>query len=438
MMYLLAALIFYFSLVKRKVMILLLPVIPLFLSKGFLLIDNNSMPVISFYRFYIFSLMVSSVIFTLQNKTKFFHPDLILIKALFFLLATYILVFLANINGPHAGGNLVLAFFIEVFIPSLLLINLVSELEYVRLMKWVKSYMYIYLCVAIYGVVCYLIDFNPFIIFIDSTLVTDRVTVHTYADTLRGLRAQGTVYHPINFGALMVFGVAVTLLLRKLGLINRPLCIFTILFFFIAIFFTNSRTPLVFAIVLLLYYSFYLNIYKKFLSYILILLIFSIGILSSEYIYEKVASIMVIFLPDSSQNMNGSSLDMRLSQLLISIKFYLESPILGNGLGFARSLVSSGMQEDMYNNESIIFILLLNFGAVGFISYIYLFLIQYLSINKIAIDVDLKGLVKGFIVGYLVFIISTGTVETLYTYLFVFIVMYFSVIKYSMSKTNFY
>jgi hypothetical protein len=435
MIYLLAAFVFSLALVKRREMILLLPVIPLFFSKGLLFLDINSIPVISFYRLYVLSLIISSVIFFLQKKQRFFLLSISLIKPLFFLMATYILVFLANITGAYAGGNTLLSFFFEVFAPSLLLINLVSELKYEILTKWLKLYMYIYLFVAVYGVVCYLIDFNPFVIFMESTIKSNRVLVHTYADTLRGIRAQGTVYHPINFGALMGFGIAITLLLRKLSLINRFICLFTVLTFFIAILFSNSRTPVLCAIVFLLYYSLYLGAYKKFFSYILILLICTVGILTSEYIYEKFTSIMVLFFPDSGTNMHGSSFDMRFGQLILSIKYFLQSPILGNGLDFVRALVSDGREEDLYNTESIIFILLINFGVFGFFSHIYLFSIQFFSVDKTAIDGELKGLLKAFVVSYVLFIVATGIVATLYTYLFVFIVLYFTVIKYSMLKS---
>ena len=201
MIYLLAIFIFSFSLVKRREMILLLPVIPLLFSKGFLFLDVNGLPVISFYRVYIFSLIISSIIFFLQNKTRYFRPNLILIKPICFLMATYILVYLANISTPYAGGSALISFFVGVFVPSLLLINLVSELKYETLMKWVKVYMYIYLCVAIYGDVCYLIDFNPFVMIMKSTIINVSVLFHTYGARLRELRDQGTVFHPINFGA---------------------------------------------------------------------------------------------------------------------------------------------------------------------------------------------------------------------------------------------
>ena len=425
----LAAAIFCLCLLKRKESILLLPVIPLFFSKGLLFVDHSSLPVISFYRFYIFCLILSYLTFFVTNKKESARYNSFLQKPFLFLTASYFLVFIANLNNSTSGIIGVISFLIDVLIPSLLLINMVYYLDKLSLTRWLKFYMYTYMFVALYGIVCYLIDFNPFINYLESTINTGRVKVHTYADTLRGIRAQGTVYHPMNFGALMVFGIFITFVMRKYATINNFLFFFASFTFLIAIFLTNSRSPMIFLFFFILISSLSISLLKKFFVYPLFCIILYVGFISSELLANKLMSLWVIVTPDSDFDMYGSTLAMRLVQLKLSIAYFLDSPILGNGLGFTRAIISNNLQEELHNTESIIFTLLIEFGLVGTLSYFYFFFSQYLVVKKKLYYSVAKSLVIGFIVSYVLFALSTGFLETFHTYVFIFVMVYFFLLK---------
>ena len=258
----LAIVIFSFCLLKRKESILLLPVVPLFFSKGLLFVDHFAIPVISFYRLYVFCLILSYLIhFIVNRKITISYSQLY--KPLFILTGSYCLILFANLNDSTSGTVVLMSFLIDVLFPSLLLINIVTNLNKLSLTRWLKFYMYTYVCVAIYGIISYLIEFNPFVILMESTIYTDRVKVHTYSDTIRGLRAQGTVYHPMNFGALMVFGILMSIVMRKFKIIN-PFCyVFILVSFLTAIYVTNSRSPIIFLFFFLLFSSLSLSLIKK-------------------------------------------------------------------------------------------------------------------------------------------------------------------------------
>lgn len=414
-------------------MIALFPIIPLFFSKGFLFIDIDGIPVISFYRLYVLSLLGVTLILIIQNKlilSRSFRFNLI--KPLFVLAFTYFLVFLLNINTKYSGGVVLLSFVIEVLIPVILFVSVIERMAYSEYLLWFKAYVAIYISVAMYGIIAYYLDFNPFVGMLESTLKTGRVLVHTYAETLRGTRAQGTVYHPINFGALMVFGLALLFSLNHVKRIKvLYLCVFTASFF-LAIFVSNSRTPLVFGLFFILFQSLYLNANKKFWIYSAAIVFFFALLSTSNYFSSKVESVLVIFFPDAGENMHGSTLDMRVLQFYVSLKYFLQSPVFGNGLEFSRFLILDEVEADLYNTESLFFLLMINFGLVGIFAYSYFFYGLY-NIKKeiVGLNRTCFSLCLSLLLGYILFVIATGFVETLYTFVFIYFSIFFLLKKYS-------
>lgn len=419
-------------------MIALFPIIPLFFSKGLLFIDVDGIPVISFYRLYVLSLLGVTLILIIQNKLVFSRSfQLKLINPLLVLVLAYFLVFLFNINTKHSGVVVLISFVIEVLIPVILFVAVIERMAYSEYLLWFKAYVVIYTSVGLYGIITYFLDFNPYVGILESTLKTGRVLVHTYAETLRGTRAQGTLYHPINFGALMVFGFA---LLFSLNYIERMRVLYLWVFsssLLLAIFLTNSRSPLIFGLFYILLQSTHLKIHKKIWFYSAVILFFFISLSSSNYLSSKVDSILVIFFPDIGENMYGSTLEMRMLQFYASLKYFLQSPFFGNGLEFSRFLILNKIESDIYNTESLIFILMINFGLVGIFAYLYFFYSLY-NINKNIAGLKIVNFsfCQSLLLGYVVFIISTGFVETLYTFLFVYFSIFYLLKKHSELNLN--
>lgn len=69
-----------------------------------------------------------------------------------------------------------------------------------------------------------------------------------------------------------------------------------------------------------------------------------------------------------NKNNIGSSPEMRMNQLDISLYYFNQSPIWGNGLNYIFKVVSE-QDPDIYGAESIWFQLLVNYGIVGCITY---------------------------------------------------------------------
>lgn len=71
----------------------------------------------------------------------------------------------------------------------------------------------------------------------------------------------------------------------------------------------------------------------------------------------------------SDTAVSGSSLDMRIMQLLVILPFFLNSPIWGNGYAYTWTFVKE-VDADIYGAESIWLQLLVDFGVIGAIAYI--------------------------------------------------------------------
>lgn len=101
----------------------------------------------------------------------------------------------------------------------------------------------------------------------------------------------------------------------------------------------------------------------------------------ADYFLIKIAAIMVgaffggnyiLEIADSFVNTNavaGSNTDMRMEQLAISLYYWMQSPIWGNGAGFIWSFVKD-VDSEILGAESVWFQLLVDYGIMGVIAYV--------------------------------------------------------------------
>ncbi|OKP29582.1 O-antigen ligase family protein [Serratia fonticola] len=305
----------------------------------------------------------------------------------------------------------------------------ISVLPTEKLISLAKKYTAFYCLLAIYGTVCYLINYNPYIEFIESTTQTGRVLARTYADTLRGIRAQGTISHPITYGALLVIGLLTyyTIKLSKKKFIIKDylkIIIITVVIM-LSVLLTNSRSPLIFFGIAVLIFATMQGLAKSLKSIIVLLMIFVITFSVSDVFRDKVYSVVNIFNPEVGQDMNGSDLAMRGGQLAVSMKYLLISPVWGNGLDATRNIVSSEQEEDLYNSESILFRLMIDQGGLGLIAYSLFFIALYKKVALYISNASARKMYLGFIVGYIIFTISTGIMDTLQNMMFMVCFIYY-------------
>jgi uncharacterized membrane protein len=418
------ALIMYFF----RASVLLIPVWTTLTPKALLLVDTPSIPAISLYKFYCLALIGSyfiRVVCHRKNRAykKPFSRGFI---ALFIPAAISVLL---NITSNNAGILTLTAFFIEVIMPTTIFCHYLSQTPLHKLHALIKKYIVFYCLLALYGTICYLTGHNPYIEFIQSTNHTDRILAQTYEETLRGARAQGTISHPITYGALLVitFLTYLTVKLNKRILASSDYLKIGMVTAIIVtgILFTNSRSPLILFVVPVAIFATMQGFVKAFKSVLSITLIFVIAFSASDVVREKTYSVVNIFNPNVGEDMKGSDLAMRGGQLAVATRYFFDSPIWGLGLDATRNIVSSGKEPDLYNSESIIFRLLIDQGALGIMSYALFFLVLYKKTAQHISSIASRRLYLGTIVGYVIFIISTGFVDTLQNTLFMLCITYY-------------
>lgn len=202
---------------------------------------------------------------------------------------------------------------------------------------------------------------------------------------------------------------------------NKLLVLLALIMSAWAVIFCGCRTvllTLILSIIIFLLYNYNL---KKTSKYIFIsIILFIIFYFTIPFLREITDAIISLFNSQGGTSVQGSSIDMRLTQLYGSIEYFLQSPLFGNGFEYIneglgwQDFDQSKMNTDMYGFESIIFVLLIERGLIGIIAYIYFAIKVYGYINKKK-NIDRTCAAFGFSVfsAYLIFSILTGELLSL-------------------------
>lgn len=416
-----------FILFYEKRFVLLMPIWIALTPKALLLVDNPNYPVLSLYKFFCACLLLRFVFSTiLVRKGRIWYEPLLLrpLAVIFFAASVSVI---ANIRSVDAGALSLLGLFLEIVFPAYIYCFYLRKENHNGLKLLLIQYLVFYVSLAIYGSVCYYIDYNPYINLIESTTHTGRVIAQTYAETLRGIRAQGTISHPITYGAVLSLFLLLFFVLNAqyIDKKNALIVLFFSMIVIYAVFLTNSRSPLIFIIIAIIASMCFSGVKNLIYQLSIIIAILVMGFSFSSVFHEKIMSVVNILNPNIGQDMHGSTIDMRLTQLTISYKYFLMSPILGNGLDAIRNIVSSGMEEDLYDSESVLFHIMVNQGLIGIISYSLFFVFLYKMIYRNVFFKASKGALLGYFAGYVVFILSTGIMDTLQYFVLASFFMYF-------------
>lgn len=399
--------------------VLLMPAWMLLTPKALLLIDIESLPVLSMYRFMCMVMLAMYIItVALANggavrKGPFF-------TALFLFLGTALVSVLVNFGGQNAGLLTWLALLLEIAIPVFVFCHFASRLSISEMTRLIKIYIAAYIAVCLYAIGAYLIGINPYIDFINTTTETGRVMARTYSDTLRGARAQGTVSHPITFGALivlMLLTVYVVRLAGRFGVRKVVSIAMTSIVILTAALLTNSRSPLILFFVAVLAFGLSVGFVRSIKYVVLGLLLLAVLLSTSDLFLEKFLSVVNIFDSSVGVEQNGSDLAMRGGQFLVALGYFWQSPMWGHGLDATRMIVSSGSTSDLYDAESVLFKLMIDQGILGFIGFFGLLALVYRRVSAVLSGLLARRMYLGMSAGYTIFVVSTGVMDTLQLFL---------------------
>lgn len=408
--------------------VLLIPVWTVLTPKALLLLDIPSLPAFSLYKYLCLVMIGMYLKKTLLNKRPH-TPKKPFNRAFYIILISSAASAILNISSSNSGLLTLTSLVIEVIMPATIYCEYLGRQTPEKLNTLMSKYITCYCALAAYGTICYLINYNPYIEFINSTTHTGRIIAQTYAETLRGIRAQGTISHPITYGALIVMMLltyyTVKLKKPKLNFKDHLKIGLATTIIIGGALFTNSRTPLILFVVPLIIFALSQSAAKSLKYTLTFSLIFVTLFSTSELFREKVLSVANIFDSNFGEDMNGSDLAMRGAQFAASARHFFNSPLVGGGLDATRNIVSSGLDPDLFNTESIVFRLMIDQGSLGLISYAVFFFLLYIKVARTIRQQSARRMYLGMVIGYITFTISTGLIDTLQNTLFMICALYY-------------
>lgn len=277
--------------------------------------------------------------------------------------------------------------------------------------------------ITVYGLFNYMFQINPYYEWvIDNFFVGGETDLRS---AMRALDVTQERYRVVStFREPFIYGYTSSLLLLfyiyTLSKYNN-LKIYWIAIFsgLIGVFLSASRTVLFSAFISLIIYFLIGNKISGSIKYmVMFLIIISIGYSTSTTIRNSIDMTMDVF-ETGGEKTSGSSIDMRNVQLIASTKYFLQSPILGNGYGYINNELGWGdrdnsqLDSDLYGFESIIYQLMIEQGLLGLFSKFLFFisLISYFAKN-IKNNKKLSALGISIVFLFLSFSIGTGPLST--------------------------
>lgn len=295
--------------------------------------------------------------------------------------------------------------------------------------EYYKIFLLIFFLICVYGIFNFFTEINPL-----SSLFTENFKIRDLAgDYMSGIstnrkQISSIFFHPYMYSVLLLYLLLYlfTLLKNNKGKVNKNNKIYIFILMILALvnlFMVGSRTS--YLIILIGAFFIFFDSFKSLSKLFIIAPIVIVLALQIPQVNEITDSVLDVFESSNTSKTEGSSFEMREQQLLISLKYFVEHPYLGNGihsiikkLGYATNIDKRTSDSDAFGFESFLFVLLIEQGLLGFLIHIILFyhIIRY-HIRNIAISV---GIVKShirfnliFIIGYLIYILGTGTINTL-------------------------
>lgn len=423
MNYVLAVYCLSLAFVRQRRMALLFPVLCFFTPKGFGLIDVASLPYLSVNRAIVLIMVMCFVLYMAAAGFKIRKTHFPLAGSFTLLGVSYLGSLLFNAASWSSDAVTALMLFSEIFFPCYLIWYLCESRGQA---EGALKFIYIVgVIVSIYGTLAFVTHFNPYFDYIKQTTPTGRVLAADYSSSVRGARAVGTMSHAITYGAFqaMTFMIGVFLMRSNRSAARLIWFLVAQTVLFVGIVATGSRTPLIFVLLSLLIFTVFARNREKLIVVQIGVVICALGsVVGLEYIERVMDFVLSVFSQTDAASQTGSSLQMRLGQVLVAWKFFSQTPVFGGGVSQTRSILSSGAYPDFYGAESAIFQWAIDLGTVGILAFSALFLQTFSAARRLQ-DRFSRALVYGMTTGYLVFIVSTGVLETMQFFLIVVVLI---------------
>ncbi|MDN3583738.1 O-antigen ligase family protein [Mucilaginibacter flavus] len=241
------------------------------------------------------------------------------------------------------------------------------------------------------------------------------------------LRVNSFSFHPYLYGFLLNTIALISIFFYqniKQIKVSKRYILTLIALFIINLYFSNSRIILLIFIGSYGIYALFSITAERFFQYILILPLLIIVLFQIPKVSKTMDQLADVVLTGGSST-EGSSVDMRQTQLLLSFKYFNDSPIFGNGfdyiienLGFSSDNSKRSSDAEAFGFESYFFVLLIEQGLIGIIANLILFvsLLVYYIRNFLKTEREYRRFVLIcllILIGYLTFILTTGVLSSM-------------------------
>ena len=197
-------------------------------------------------------------------------------------------------------------------------------------------------------------------------------------------RAQAFCLQAVSYGY-----ICMTLLTAYLLFLNKysskmklsKLSLFAVVFSCVCGCLLSGSRSSIFPLGIFLMYFYGLKVTSLQNTLLIIVLVITVYYIFGDYIVSIGYSIF-----NSNESSMGSSSEMRLEQLDISIFYFMKSPWIGMGTYAITDLVRDRMQEAILGGESVWYGLLINKGLLGIIAYISLYIFSFVHIRSLKFD----------------------------------------------------
>ena len=304
------------------------------------------------------------------------------------------------------------------------------------------------LIISIYGVFCYATLTNPYITLIDVVYKPTRDFLNFMDEERGGLagRIQGTMVHPLMWGGTCV--LLFFFFFRNNRQIASWMKIALIMLLGVNTVFSGSRAAVI-ALIAGFIVMFFFSSSKLKAKYLLYSTVGFVALVIGIYQIPALVKLQpffestFLFWQDTraSHNISGSSSSMRWHQLEGSIHMIDGSPLFGLGPGYIKYYsLTYGIHPILFGFESIIFMALVETGFLGLVAWglLLLFLFKLTDRVKRLFKISKSFniiLIKGYVIGYIVFIVFTGVQATFYLFFTLYVIQVIYLISYEGNKT---
>lgn len=364
-------------------------------------------------------LFVSYVVHLIWGKERFRYINNQLVQYIgIYFLFSILVVFFASYTPRGFQISMMIQYFTLQLLPVIVAIGTIHTKKDLKIVICVFV-----ICITIctlYGIVCFMFKIHyPY-----NALFANYFAVARYAnydamieDVKRGVQGRiiGTsTSDSWSFGMFISLVFMISFIINKY--IKNHLSLVCYILCATAVMLTTRRSPVLTLLSFYLFLSFfYWKISTKSFLYIIIGLIslYIAIILIPELSSLRYNIESTVFFWDDAlaheNNVEGSSLKLRLYQLNYTITNISDSPLFGNGWGAQYARYHPGM----YGWESIIFTSLFQSGFLGIIALTYLFV----SFYKYSVEnAKYRGIALSFILSSAIFCITSDTIYPFFIY----------------------